>query len=230
MTVESNHSQKRILQWALGISAVLLLFTTMATIGVLWRMRKDSQTAVPAPQVPTAAANWSSATFTAKADDGVRQTSDKSWSVKGGSAIMNVRRKDDDSLELRFVYPFDGDWLPKETVMLVRTRWGLNDVAKLADELSITPEQLADLKAVSPATDMPVPSTEKRRLRALFEDYLTAKDAATEHAVIAALVDLDNTYYEQTRERIEAIAQQVKSIFNPEQLAALSQRFGGRNR
>jgi hypothetical protein len=233
MNAETNRSQKRILYWALGIAAVLLLFTTVVTVGLIWWMRRDSPPAMagtPEPRVPTAAANWSRGTFTAQADNGVRQTSDKSWSVKGGRAFMNVRRKDDDSLELRFVYPFDGDLLPKETVTLVRARWGANEVAKLADELNITPEQLAELKAVSPATDILVPSADKQRLRTLFENYLSAKDANTEKALVEAVTEIDNTYYDQTRERIEAIAQQVKGIFKPEQLAALSERFGGPNR
>src|SRR5438046_506867 len=133
MNSETNSSQKKILHWALGIAAALLLLTTVTTVGVFWWLRKDSKSSmasVPEPRVPTAAANWSRGTFTAQADSGIRQTSDKSWSVKGGRAFMNVRRKDDDSLELRFVYPFDGDLLPKETVALVRARWGAGEVAK----------------------------------------------------------------------------------------------------
>ena len=233
MNTETDSSQKRILHWALGIAAVVLLLTTVASVSVFWWLRKDSQStaaSAPEPGAPSAAANWSRGTFTAQANSGIRQTSDKSWSVKGGRAFMNVRRKDDDSLELRFVYPFDGDLLSKETVTLVRMRWGANEVAKIAGELNITPEQLAELKAVSPATDIPVSGADKQRLRTLFEDYLSAKDAATEKALIEAVTEIDNTYYDQTRERIDGIAQKVKSIFNQDQLAALSERFGARNR
>jgi len=62
-------------------------------------------------------------------------------------------------------------------------------------------------------------------LRAVFEDYLSAKDAATEKALVDALTEIDNTYYDQTRDRID-----VKSILNQEQLAVLSDRFGTRRR
>jgi hypothetical protein len=236
MNTETDRSQKRMLHWTLGIALALLLLTTAATVvtvGVFWWMRKDSRSnaaIAPEPPIPTAAGNWSRGTFTAQANSGIRQTSDKSWSVKGGRAFMNVRRKDDDSLELRFVYPFDGDLLSKETVTLVRARWGAGEVAKLAGELNITPEQLAELKAVSPATDIPVSGADKQRLRTLFEDYLSAQDAAAEKALVEAVTGIDNTYYDQTRERIDGIAQKVKSIFNPEQLAALSERFGARPR
>jgi hypothetical protein len=230
MNTETDKSQKRILLWTLGIAAVLLLITAMAVVTGFWRLRRGSHTAAPRPQAPAAAANWARANFTASADDGVRQTSGKSWSVKGGRAFMNVRRKDDGSLELRFVYPFDGGLLPKEDITLVRARWGLNEVAKLAGELNITPEQLADLKAVPAATDIPVPAADKGRLHALFENYLAAPDASSEKPLVDAVTEIDNQYFESTRDRIGAIAQQVKGIFNEEQLAALSERFGARNR
>jgi hypothetical protein len=120
--------------------------------------------------------------------------------------------------------------LPKEDVTLIRARWGMNEVAKLAGELIITPEQPADLKAVPAATDIPVPGADKRRLHALFENYLAAPDASSEKPLVDAVTQIDNQYYESTRDRIGAIAQQVKGIFNEEQLAALSERFGARNR
>jgi hypothetical protein len=81
------------------------------------------------------------------------------------SAFMNARRKDGDLLS--------------ETVTLVRARWGAGGVVKFAGELNITPEQLAALKAVSPATDIPVSGADKERLRTLFEDHLSAKGAGT---------------------------------------------------
>jgi len=225
MNSDDNSTQKRILRWGLGIALGLLLCTTIVTVGVIWWMR-HSQRAATVARAPTPAANWSRANFTAHADDGVRQTSDKSWSIKGGRAFTNVRRKDDDSLELRFVYPFDGDFLPAETVTLVRLRWSQAQVAKLADELNITPEQLDALKSVSPATDIPVSSADKEQIRALFEDYLAAKDAATEKALVDAVTEIDKKYYDRTMERIDRIAASVKTIFNQDQLAALSVRFG----
>ncbi|HEY0550902.1 MAG TPA: hypothetical protein VGF13_14960, partial [Verrucomicrobiae bacterium] len=174
MNSDDNNTQKRILHWGLSIALVLLVFSTLVTVGVIWWMRHASaaQPTAAVAQAPTPAANWSCTNFTVLAGDGVRQTSDKSWSIKGGRAFTNVRRKDDDSLELRFVYPFDGDFLPAETVTLVRLRWSQSGVAKLADELNITPEQLDALKSVSPATDIPVSSAGKEQIRALFEDYL----------------------------------------------------------
>jgi hypothetical protein len=233
--MNTDTSQKRVLHWALAIAAILLFFSILATIGVVWWMRKSSATDINVANAPVAPkvstrANWSPGTFTANADNGVRQTSENSWSIKGGRAFVNVRRKDDDSIELRFVYPFDGDILPMETVTLVRTRWGVGEVEKLAGSLNITPEQLAALKAVSPATDIPVSAPDKQRMRALFDDYLAAKDAATEKALVDAVTEIDKNYYERTRERIDGIAEKVKGIFNPDQMAALSERFGSRNR
>ena len=232
MNSDDNKTQKRMIRWGLGIALGLLFFTTLATIGAVWWMRQTSaaRARAAAAQAPTPAANWSRANFTAHADDGVRQTSDKSWSIKGGRAFTNVRRKDDDSLELRFVYPFDGDLLPAETVALVRMRWGQAEVAKLADELNITPEQLDALKLVSPSTDIPVSSPDKEQIRALFEDYLMNKDATTEKALVDAVRAIDKKYYDRAVERIDRIAASVKTIFDEDQLAALSGRFGPRAR
>jgi hypothetical protein len=192
-------------------------------------MRSRSSTGANAPTAarPGVAANWSPATFSSSVPDGVRQTSDKSWSVKGGRAFMNVRRKDDQTLELRFVYPFD--LLSPDTVMLVHTRWDLRQLEKHPDVLNITPEQIASIKAISPATDMPVSTPDKERLRSLFEDYLSANDSAAEKALVDSVTELDAKYYERTIQRIEGIAEKVKTILNPDQFTALSERHQNRN-
>src|SRR6185295_18450966 len=121
---------------------------------------------------------------------------------------------------------FDGDFLPPETVTLVRLRWGAGEVQKLAGALNITPEQLSDLKGISPATDIPVSAPDKQKLRALFDDYLSATNKmAADKALVEAVTEIDKNYYDQTRERIDGIAEKVKGIFNQDQLAALSERF-----
>ena len=140
---------------------------------------------------------------------------------------MNVRRKDDESLDLRFVYPFD--FLPPETVTLVQTRWNLRNIEKEADALNITPEQIESLKAISPVTDMPVSAPEKERLRSLFEDFLSARDVSTEKALVDAVTELDTRYYERTVERIETIAEKVKGVLNEEQFTILFERYHNRN-
>ena len=69
----------------------------------------------------------------------------------------------------------------------------------------------------------------KAHLRTLFENYLAYQDPTTEKALAEAMAEIDENYYDRTRERIDDIAQSVKSIFDQDQLAALSQRFGPRN-
>jgi hypothetical protein len=125
-------------------------------------------------------------------------------------------------------YPFN-DLMPPETIALVRTRWSFSQVEKLAAELNITTEQLAALKAVSPATDIPVTAPDRERLRELFEDYLSTENkAAAEKALIKAVAAVDANYYDHTCERIDGIAEKVKNILNEDQLTALSERFGSR--
>jgi hypothetical protein len=223
MTMKNDFSRSRALPWVLAIAVVLCVITTVATMGIVWWMRSRGPLGTNAATAsrPGSMANWSPAMFSSQAPDGVRKTSEKSWSVKGGRAFMNVRRKDDETLEVRFVYPFD--FLSPETTTLVQTRWNLREVEKQADALAITPEQIASLKAVSPATDMPVSTPDKERLRSMFEDYLSAKNAAGEKALVEAVAELDANYYDRTIQRIDGIAEKVKSILSPEQLAALSE-------
>ena len=140
---------------------------------------------------------------------------------------MNVHRKDDETLELRFVYPFD--FLFPETVALVQMRWNTREIENRADALNITPEQIASLKAISPATDMPVSAPDKERLRSLFADYLLSPDTSREEALVEAVADLDTKYYERTIARIEDIAEKMRNILTPDQLTALSERNQNRN-
>jgi len=217
---------------AVVLAIALILGGIVAVVGVSWLLlrsrRAEAARAHAIAQVDAARANWSPATFSVHAADGLYQTSDVSWSIKGGRAFMQVRRKDDGSLELRFVYPFD-DFLPKETIALLRTRWGVPQVEKLADSLNITPEQLTELKAVSPATDIPVVASDRQHLRELFDEYLSAQDkAAAEKALVEAVTRLDEYYYEPTRQRVDNIAAQVKQIFDEDQLAGLIERFAPR--
>lgn len=218
-----NNSHPRFLRWLIAGVIVFVVLSTIATIGLVWWIGRKPAESVAPPN--SAMANFSPKTFSPATSDGLHQTSANSWSVKGGRAFMNVRRKDDDSLEVRFVYPFK-DFVSPETIALVNARWGHGEVAKLAGALDITPEQLAALKAISPATDMPVPAPDREQLRALFEDYLAAADKGpAEKALVEAVADLDSRYHDSTRERVDGIAAKVKAIFNEEQLAALSERF-----
>jgi hypothetical protein len=228
MDTDKTTSQKRTLRWVMAVGLVLFLVGNAAIVGIfLWqRGGRAQRLAAEKARANSAMANWSAARFSIQSADGVHQTSARSWSVKGGRAFMQVRRKEDDSLEVRFAYPFDG-LVPPETIALVQTRWGISQVEKFADELSITPEQLAALKAVSPATDIPVPAPERQRLRDLFEDYLAAGDKeAAEKGLIEAVTAVDTNYFERTLQRIDGIAEKVKGIFNEDQLAALTGRFG----
>src|SRR5205807_4795674 len=90
----------------------------------------------------------------------------------------------------------------------------------------ITEEQLQQLKRVSPATDIPVLQNDRIKVRALFDEYLSAQDkAAAEKALVEAVTAIDQTYYQRTIEMIDKITGQVKGIFQEEQLEALSNRF-----
>jgi hypothetical protein len=231
MTTDNNTHRRRLWRWGIAVTVFLFLVGNAAIIGgFLWlrSKRAASENASEKAKSNQAMGNWSRASFSIHAADGVHRTSANSWSVKGGRAFMQVRGKEDGSLELRFAYPFN-DLVPAETIALVQTRWRLSQVEKMAGELAITPEQLAALKAVSPATDIPVPALERQQLHELFKDYLSGEErSAAEQALIEAVTAIDTNYYERTRERIDGIAETVKRIFNEDQLTALSGRFAPR--
>lgn len=226
-------------RWAVGLAVLaVLVVLVLFTLAGWWAFRAYrelvtppepvTETAAPpsAPKAEDARANWSRASFTLKTADGLRQTSDNSWSVKGGRAFIQVRRQDDGSLELRFVYPFH-DMLPGETRALLRTRWFLGPTEPLVGQLNITPEQLGQLKAIPGSTDIPVESADRKQLSALFNDSLSVADKpAAEKALVEAIVALDAKYYDRTMQLVENIATQVRQIFTEEQWAGLSRRFG----
>ena len=241
-TRPNTSARRKLVFWAVGAVAIVMLVVFMlVSWWIFVRIREATSppapvtdtggpapALAPAPALTTdnAQANWSRPVFTLKAADGLRQTSASAWSVKGGRAFMQVRRLEDVALEFRFVYPFD-ELLPQETNALLRTRWSLGSTDALVGQLNISPEQLGDLEAVSPATDIPVTSADRRELSILFNDYLSATDkSVAEKTLVEAVVALDAKYYDRTMQTVENIAGQVRQIFTEEQWAGLSKRFG----
>lgn len=112
------------------------------------------------------------------------------------------------------------------TNALLRTRWSLGPTEPLVGQLNIAPEQLRQLQAISPATDIPIESVDRQELSALFNDYLSATDKpAVEKALVEAIVALDAKYSDRTMELVDT-APQVRQIFTEEQWAGPSRRFG----
>jgi hypothetical protein len=176
--------------------------------------------------IPKMNGTWSLATFSVNTPDGVYQTSDNSWSIKGGRAFLQIRRESDGSLGLRCVYPFH-DLLPKETITLFRIRWSLPQVQKLARSLHIAEEQMEKLEAVTPATDILVESEDLRRLNLLFEKYMAASNKSLpKKALVEAVAGIDKHYFEQTMDRIRTIGLEIQNVFREDQLANLSSHFG----
>ena len=224
--------RKRNVLWIVAL-AVGLPFALMAGAWIIYLTRPGQlpKTADPikTQRAPVGdAANWSRATFSADTADGVRQSSDKSWSIKGGRAFAQIHRKDDDSLQIRFAYPF-GDFLPAETQALLRIRWSDREVEKLSASLEITPEQLDQLRAISPATDIPVTNFDRQELRELFDVYLAAADKAdAEKVLIQAVTAIDEEYYELTMQKVHRLTGEVRQIFDDNQWLGLSNRFAPR--
>jgi hypothetical protein len=191
---------------------------------------------VPPPKVwlDPAAANWDKNFFNLTSPDAFHKTSDNSWSIKGGRLFMQVHRDKTSKLVVRFVYPFE-EFLPKDTLAMLRTRWTTWETHKLIDDLKITLEQWEKLQAVDPDTDTQISRADRQTMMDLFDEALTAFNqnktingglpTVPEEKLTDALHDLDQKYYQPTLDRVTATANQVKSIFTDLQYTGLMRRY-----
>ncbi len=185
--------------------------------------------------VDPAAANFDKNIFRLAAPDGVRKTSDSSWSVKGGRLFMQVRRDQTGKLVVRYVYPYE-DFVPKDTLAMLRTRWIMTETVKLMDELQITPEQWEKLSALKLNTDTQIPAAERKKLVALFEEAMAAMSknetvngglpSVAEEKLTDFLRELDEKYYDTTIAGANRLAEDVKALFTETQYAGLMRRYG----
>ena len=185
--------------------------------------------------VDPAAANFDKKVFRLGAPDGVRKTSDNSWSVKGGRLFMQVRRDPAGKFVVRYVYPYE-DFLPKDTVAMLRTRWIMTETVKLMDELQITAEQWEKLNAIKLNTDTQISAPERKQIMALFQKAIAAmstnetinggQPTVAEEQLTDFLRELDAKYYDSTIAGANRLAEDVKALFNEAQYAGLMRRYG----
>src|SRR5258706_15056055 len=103
--------------------------STASTTGTITVATNDGLT--PAKTfVDPSPANFDKKIFNLTNPDAVRKTSEISWSVKGGRLFMQVHRNPAGALVVRFVYPYE-DFMPKDTVAMLRTRWIMTETYKL---------------------------------------------------------------------------------------------------
>jgi len=182
-----------------------------------------------------AEANWDKKIFNLKSPDGLRKTSENSWSVKGGRLFMQVHRDKTGKLVARFVYPFE-EMLPKDTIAMLRSRWTPWETHKLIDELKITDDQWKKFMAIDPNTDTKISAADYQTIMALFEEAVTAFKqnsifddgipAVAEEKLTDAVRDLDQKYYQATFDKANHMTDEVKSIFADLQYAGLMRRYG----
>lgn len=76
MIADGSKSQEQLLWCAIAVAAILFVVGSTAVVGFVWWKRKS---AAMAPNPTATTANWSPATFSVHAADGVHQTSPHSW-------------------------------------------------------------------------------------------------------------------------------------------------------
>jgi hypothetical protein len=260
MSVQTSPNTPRSGNQALSIFIGLILVAASLGIGIWLLFRQDSsprvvtQATIPinptttdAPVQPVtstltpaktfvdpAAANFDKKVFRLAAPDAVRKTSDTSWSVKGGRLFMQVRRDNTGKLVVRYVYPYE-DFLPRDTVAMLRTRWIMTETFKLMDELQITAEQWEKLSAIRLNTDTQISAPERKKLMALFEEAIAAMSknetvngglpTVAEEKLTDFLREMDEKYYDTTIAGANRLAADVKSIFTDLQYTGLMRRY-----
>jgi hypothetical protein len=180
-------------------------------------------------------ANFDKKIFNLNNSDALRKTSENSWSVKGGRLFMQVHRNAAGALVVRFVYPYE-DFLPKDTVAMLRTRWIMTETYKLMDELAITPEQWEKLSTLKLNTDTQILAEDRRKIMALFKEAIAAmpndktieggQPAVAQEKLTDFLRELDEKYYDTTTARANKLAADVKAIFTDLQFTGLMRRYG----
>jgi hypothetical protein len=180
-------------------------------------------------------ANFDKKIFNLNNADALRKTSENSWSVKGGRLFMQVHRNQAGALVVRFVYPFE-DFLPKDTVAMLRTRWIMTETYKLMDQLAITKEQWEKLSALKLDTDTRISADDRKKIMALFKEATAAmasnetinggQPTVAEEKLTDFLRELDSKYYDVTIARANKLADDVKAIFTDVQFTGLMRRYG----
>jgi len=147
---------------------------------------------------------------------------------------MQVHRNQAGALVVRYVYPYE-DFLPKDTVAMLRTRWIMTETFKLMDELQITPEQWEKLNAVKLNTDTQVNAADRKKAMELFKEVLAASNenktifdglpSVPEEKLTDFVRELDQKYYDSTIANANRLAADVKAIFTDVQYAGLMRRY-----
>ena len=204
------------------------------TTGTITLATSDGLTS-PKTFVDPSPGNFDKKIFNLNNPDAVRKTGENSWSVKGGRLFMQVHRNPAGALVVRFVYPYE-DFLPKDTVAMLRTRWIMTETYKLMDELAITPEQWEKLSALKLNTDTQISAEDRRKIMALFREAIAAmqnnetinggQPTVAQEKLTDFLRELDEKYYDTTIARANQLAADVKAIFTDLQFTGLMRRYG----
>lgn len=204
------------------------------TAGATVQITTDGLT-TPKTFVDPSPANFDKKIFNLNNPDAVRKTGVNSWSIKGGRLFMQVHRNAAGALVVRFVYPYE-DFLPKNTVAMLRTRWIMTETYKLMDELAITPEQWEKLSALKLDTDTRISAEDRKKIMALFREAIAAtasnetinggQPTVAEEKLTDFLRELDGRYYDTTIARANQLAADVKAIFTELQFTGLMRRYG----
>jgi len=227
-TPQSSSRQKAIL--TLCVFALLALFLGA---GMWWIMSQER------PPSPTRAARSTPTVSPTRRPSGlyvrrgfIRKRSDGDWVVTSGEASIHVVGH-----ELYFWISGRLPTPPDQSAML-RVRVAAFFPNELSATLKLTDDQIGKLKAIG-IVDMVVSDEDKQHMHQLWDAYLAETNASTatapstktaEQKLLDTLAALSIKSIEPTLEQHAQVAEQVRSILTPEQIAIATKAGFGQSR
>lgn len=155
--------------------------------------------------------------------DGIREVGN-GFRVKAGDATLTVTRRQDGQWSHSFGYDRP-DMLNPEQQTVFTARFRLVRDAAFAKSLNLTEDQMKKLREIPAREGMVVSDPDRRRVEALFDEYVKAPPPREQpaSALLAALREVGNNSLEPTRQVIAERVRQIQAILTPEQIARFKQ-------
>jgi hypothetical protein len=160
--------------------------------------------------------------------DGIASIGPNYWRIKTGEFSANLALKESPVTPIRIYYG-KADLISPEQAELMVARRQIVANQELANQLKVTPEQMAKLSAVplSMGQGLKLAPADRERLNTDWQAWIAADTAgkrAAEQKVLATLKDVGTKSIAPTRDEFSTRAADIKSILTNEQIKEYRQK------
>jgi hypothetical protein len=150
-------------------------------------------------------------------DDGVKQTLPGRFDVRSGNAALTITKKGESDADLDFRWAKQ-EYLTPDQIKMLKIVLRLSRDQAMADELSVTPEQLERIKANRAKAKVELSDSDRSRLKDLFLAYDAEKEKNAKRKAETRLIKALDT----VAARLEAPAKQLAADRTADAKAILS--------